>query len=131
MVDQQTATPVTDTRFLDVLRLVCGSVVDATGEGRNGEVFMAYRRQVGVFELPASIPYRTWLGEQVDAALRSEIGPLQAMLAARTRLGENVRLVQDIDLERLRASLDDSDKSDGIDALLDFVAEVRNIAKEI
>lgn len=123
MTDHQAAPAATDTRFLDALRAVCSAVVDDTGEGRNGELWI---ERVDAGE---------WLTGILEQILRDPAGPLARMLAARVRLGENVRLVEDIDVERIRTALLDPDEapavSDDISALLDFVAEVRKIAKEI
>lgn len=134
MADRQTTQSVTDTRFVEVLRLACDAVVDATGEGRNGDVFFAYKPvppDAPWDVTPDVMTYAEWLTEHLGIFLRSSCEPLRMMVDARARLGQNVRLVEDIDLDRLRAGLDDSDKADKIDALLDFVAEVRKIAKEI
>jgi hypothetical protein len=122
MMDQTTTTPATDARFLDVLRTACAVMFEETGEGRNGELYIE-REDRG-----------EWLGEVVDTFLREAPGPLRAMLDARARLGENVRLVEDIDVERIRTQLDDVPVAilvERLDALLDFVAEIRKIAKEI
>jgi hypothetical protein len=120
MTDQQTA-PLTDARFLGVLRHVADTAVDATGEGRNGELWLE-RESVG-----------PWLDEQVGNALRSPGDQLRAMLEARARFGQNIRLIEDIDVERLRRVRPRllEREGDQLDALLDFVDEVRKIAKEI
>lgn len=140
------ARPVTDARFLEVLQTVADQVVDATGEGRNGESFQAYRDVVDVFETPAAIPYTVWLREQVEGTLsRPASDRVRAMLEARARLGENIRLIADIDIVRARqnvrrlvrdrgrvgAGLRPTDELDEFETLLDFVAEVREIAKDI
>lgn len=148
-----TARPVTDTRFLDVLRAVTDQVVDQTGEGRNGEVWVAYREwpedpPVGFF--PAAIEPSEWIAEQVQAALTNpatHADEISRMLAARARLGENVRLIEDINLYRVRDCLRrlirnqgkgkvgaeplPADELDQFETLLDFVAEVCKIAKDI
>lgn len=131
---ETTARPITDARFLDVLTTVADQVVDATGEGRNGDTFQAYRDVVDVFETPAAIPYTVWLREQIEGALRKPASePVRSMLEARDRLGENVLLIAEIDLKRLRGALDKIDPigAEDLDMLLDFVAEVRKIAKDI
>lgn len=131
----------TDGRFLDVLRAAGSAVLDATGEGRNGEVFMAWRTDPAADDWsPADrYPEAEWIADQVDGFLREPAdpvaGPLRVMLEARARLGQNIRLIEDIRLDRIRTALLDPDEapavSDDISALLDFVAEVRKIAKEI
>lgn len=130
----ETATAVTDTRFRDVLTTIADQVVASTGEGRNGDVFHAYREQVDFFQARAEIPYTVWLREQIEAALQAPADEkTRAMLDARTRFGENVSMIADIKLDRIRGVLDDVDPlaADHLDTLLDFVAEIRKIAKEI
>lgn len=138
MPDQQTA-PLTDARFLAVLRHVADIVVDATGEGRNGEVFVrAYRPRPADAPwdvMPEAISYTDWLGEQIETALLAQDDQTRAMLEARARLGQNIRLIEDIKLDRIREALLDPAEApisfDDINTLLDFVDEVRKIAKEI
>jgi hypothetical protein len=129
-----TAIAVTDTRFRDVLITIADQVVASTGEGRNGDVFHAYREQVDFFESRAEIPYTVWLREQIEAALQSPADEkTRAMLDARTRFGETVGMTADIKLDRIRGVLDkvDPHAADDLDALLDFVAEIRKVAKDI
>jgi hypothetical protein len=141
----------TDARFLEVLRTVADQVVDQTGTSVNGEVWNAYRpypEDAPDGYIPGYIPPDVWIAEQVEAALTqpaTNAETVSAMLAARARLGENIRLIEDINLYRVRdnlrrlirdqgrvgAELRPADELDEFEALLDFVAEIRQIAKDI
>lgn len=129
----------TDARFLAVLRHITDAVVDATGEGRNGEVMVRLYQPLPADApwdaVPEEMSYSDWLEEQIDTALLANDEQVRAMLDARARLGQNIRLVEDIKLDRIRTALLDPDEAlavtDDIGALLDFVDEVRKIAKEI
>jgi hypothetical protein len=141
-----TARAITDARFLDVLAAVADQVVDHTGEGTNGECWLAWRR--GPSGAREAIPPSEWVAEQVENALREPVAnadKISAMLEARARLGENVRLIADINLYRVRDNLrrlirdqgrigaapQPADELDQFETLLDFVAEIRQIAKDI
>lgn len=148
-----TARTITDARFLGVLAAVADQVVDQTGTSNNGEVWVGTYRHQETGEpwkdyIPEEIPPSEWVAEQVEAALRepaTETDKIRDMLAARARLGENIRLIEDINLYRVRDNLrrmirdqgrigaepQPADELDQFEALLDFVAEVRKIAKDI
>lgn len=136
MPEPTSTKPATDQRFHAVLCAVADAAVNRTGTSLNAEAWLAYR------PLPADAPWdavpeeytaEEWMREVVvDPFLEEPTDEVRAMLAARSRLGQNVRLIEGTDLDRVRARLREQDAlSDTVDELLDFVAEIRKIAKEI
>lgn len=140
MTDQTLPPPAADARFSAVLREIADRTLDQTGEGRNGDVFIAYKLlPAGANELarPEPMSASEWLDDVLGMFLREPGDQLRAMLAARARLGENLHLIKDIDIARLRGFGVTTDQEEAmlifeqIGALFDFVAEVRQIAKDI